>query len=336
PATLLALARTADSRRDRLIRDIHDGTLDGELPIERVVRSALKTQLKKDPACARRLETIIKSTDALYPRDIWRLGFIAHWTGGTMGLYRSLLPRYYGDVPTRDIGLIASEGRMSIPLADNSAAGVLAVTSQFFEFIPADEYGADRPTVLRCHELEADGEYFLLLTNSCGLFRYDIGDRIRVTGWLGRAPVIEFLSRDAHTASMCGEKLTENQTVLAMRDASSPGDAIVEFVLAPQWAEVPWYRLYVERPTTDLADRFDEALRRVSVEYESKRKSLRLGPVEVVALPSGAMAERDRRLRAERQRTSEQFKHQYLLSQPGMDADLARLASHPAPALLPS
>ncbi|HUN80798.1 MAG TPA: GH3 auxin-responsive promoter family protein, partial [Phycisphaerae bacterium] len=47
PATLLALARTADSRRDRLIRDIHDGTLDGELPIERVVRSALKTQLKK-------------------------------------------------------------------------------------------------------------------------------------------------------------------------------------------------------------------------------------------------------------------------------------------------
>ena len=33
PATLLVLARTADDHRERLIRDIHDGTLTPEMPV---------------------------------------------------------------------------------------------------------------------------------------------------------------------------------------------------------------------------------------------------------------------------------------------------------------
>ena len=44
----------------------------------------------------------------------------------------------------------------------------------------------------------------------------DLGDRVRVTGRLGQAPLIEFLSRDAHTSSLAGEKLTEDQVVQAV------------------------------------------------------------------------------------------------------------------------
>ena len=325
PATLLALARIGHEARDRIIRDIHDGTLDEALEIDAPVRSALRPVLKPDPLCARRLEKIVQSTGTLYPKDYWRLGFIAHWTGGTMGLYRSLFPKYFGDVPVRDIGLIASEGRMSIPMEDDTAGGVLAVSSQFFEFIPAAEYGGDRPTALRCHELSEGQDYFVVLTNASGLFRYDLGDRVRVTGRRAPAPVIEFLSRDAHTSSMAGEKLTEDQVVLAMREACAGRTTIIDFVVAPQWAERPWYRVYVERGAGDFAERFDAALCRISLEYESKRQSLRLGPVELVELPAGALSDRDRRLRAQRERTAEQFKHQYLLAAPGRDADLAKL-----------
>ncbi|HKQ49490.1 MAG TPA: GH3 auxin-responsive promoter family protein [Phycisphaerae bacterium] len=330
PATLLLLAKTGDEHREQLIRDIHDGTLSASMAVDGGIRAALHSRLEPDPDCARRLETIVAKHGALYPKHYWRLGYVAHWTGGTMGLYRDQFPRYFGDVPARDIGLIASEGRMSIPVDDHTPAGILAVTSQFFEFIPASEYGGSNPTVVRSHELTIDEEYFIVLTNASGLYRYDLGDRIRVVRRVGEAPLIEFLSRDAHSSSMAGEKLTEDQVVAAMEAASPATGKIVDFVLAPRWADPPYYRLYVEsasvRAEAALARRVDEALSKINLEYGSKRATLRLGEVETVGLPAGALAQRDMELRRARSGTSEQFKHQYLLSRPELDGDLAQLA----------
>jgi hypothetical protein len=333
PSTLILLAKTADAHKERLIRDIHAGTLWDELPVSSEIRSALRPRLAPQPDAARRLERLASASGSLYPKDYWRLDFLAHWTGGTMGLYRSQIPRYFGDVPVRDIGLIASEGRMSIPLTDESASGVLAITSHFYEFIPAEEYGNASPTVLRMHELQEGREYFLLLTNASGLFRYDIGDRVRVTGWQGQAPMIEFLSRDAHTSSLTGEKLTEHQVVLAMQSVCGKmTDRVVEFVVSPRWGEPPRYRLYVEqgmaRQHAGLAERLDQALCGVNGEYASKRSTLRLGQVEMCPLPAGTLTRRDEVLRRSRSRTSEQFKHQYLLAAPGQDGELAECAQN--------
>lgn len=341
PATLLLLARTANEHCGQMIRDIRDGTLSKDMPVAEDIRAKLTPRLRPDPACARRLERIIAEQGAMYPKDYWNLSFRAHWCGGTMGLYESQFPHYYGRVPARDIGLIASEGRMSIPIEDGTASGILAICNQFFEFIPAEEYEAagdsgtalDRGiTTLRSRELREGEEYFLVLTNGGGLYRYDMGDRVRVTGWLGQAPLIEFLSRDAHTASMAGEKLTEDQVVMAMRkvcDAS--GTPVENFVLAPRWGEVPRYRLYVEAGVARRMDRLgkelDSALGAVNVEYASKRSSLRLEAVELVELADGALAQRDEALRRRRASTSEQFKHQYLLPRPEMDGDLEQVPS---------
>ncbi|GJQ25477.1 MAG: hypothetical protein HBSAPP02_05090 [Phycisphaerae bacterium] len=345
PATLIALARTANDRRAQLIRDVHDGKLDESLPIPNNVRAVLWDRLKPDKPRARELESLAARHDALLPQHYWRLSFLAHWTGGTMGLYRPQIRRWFGETPVRDIGLIASEGRMSIPIADETASGVLAVTSQFFEFIPADQYGRARPDTLLGHALQVGDEYFVVLTNAGGLYRYDLGDRVRVTGFLGEAPMIEFLSRDAHTCSLTGEKLTEHQVVAAMQSlviesrasarAAAHEHLNADFIVAPVWGEAPHYRLFVEEnaiglhaatpiDAIDLAARFDAALCKQNFEYDSKRASLRLGPVQVVVLPPGTIARRDAALRAKRSHTSEQFKHQYLLTRPGDDDDLHR------------
>lgn len=327
PSTLMLLAKTADDHKAQLIRDLRDGTLWSEIPVPDEIRDALRPRLAAQPDAAARLERIASKSGTLYPKDYWRMDFLAHWTGGTMGLHRSQMPRYFGDVPVRDIGLIASEGRMSIPLSNETASGVLSITSHFFEFIPVEAYGTEKPTVLRMHEVREGEEYFLLLTNASGLYRYDIGDRVRVTGRMGQAPMIEFLSRDAHTSSLTGEKLTEHQAVLAMQQVcGEQPDRIAEFVLAPCWGEPPCYRLYVEqfaaRCVERLAEKLDRALCSVNGEYASKRETLRLGPVELCPLPDGFLARRDQELRRARSRTSEQFKHQYLLASPGKDMDL--------------
>ncbi len=67
-------------------------------------------------------------TGRLIPAEAWpNLRVISCWKGGTMPLYLRKLPEYFGDVPVRDLGYMASEGRGSTPLVNSGAAGVLNV-----------------------------------------------------------------------------------------------------------------------------------------------------------------------------------------------------------------
>ncbi len=337
PATLLRLARTADERAEQLIRDVRDGTLDSALEMPGGIRAALTARLAPRPDVARRLEEIVERTGRLRPRDFWNLGFLANWTGGTMGLYLRDLPEYFGDVPVRDIGLIASEGRMSIPVEDGTPAGILNVADNFYEFIPADEYGKPEPTVLRSHELEVGGEYFILLTTSAGFYRYDLGDRVRVTGYCDEAPLIEFLHKGVHASSLTGEKLTEQQVVMAFDAVAGAAQCGRNFVVAPQWADPPHYRLHLEAGQLDdgqcarLAEGFDRQLATINVEYASKRTSGRLGQVKVNRTPTGWLTQRDQDIAARQRASNEQYKHCYLLSEVDADADFPRGAGPAAP-----
>lgn len=324
PATQLRLARSMDDHAKRLIRDVGEGTLNppGEMP--GALHAALCARLAPDPPAARRLADIAARTGRLLPRDVWRLGFLANWMGGTMGLYLRDFPEYFGSTPVRDVGLIASEGRISIPVEDGTPAGLLNVPDNFYEFVPADEYGSGQPTVLRSHELACGAEYFVLLTTSAGLYRYDIGDRVRVTGHVGETPIIEFLHKGVHASSLAGEKLTEQQAVLAFAALGAVA-AARQFVLAPCWSRPPYYRLHLELDAADpesgegIACAFDAQLQALNVEYASKRASGRLGPVALNWVPKGFLAERDRRIAQNQRAANEQFKHCYLLSE--VDAD---------------
>jgi len=61
----------------------------------------------------------------------------------------------------RDVGLIASEGRMTIPMSDNTPSGVLDITTHYFEFIPEEEADKPNPTVLAAHEVQPGKNYFI-------------------------------------------------------------------------------------------------------------------------------------------------------------------------------
>ncbi len=80
--------------------------------------------------------------------------------------------------------------------------------------------GEEITLALRAHELEVGCEYFVLLTTSAGLYRYQLGDLVRVVGRVNAAPLIEFLNKGEHTCSLAGEKLTEHQVILAMDAAA--------------------------------------------------------------------------------------------------------------------
>ena len=113
-----------------LIRDIADGMLCRELEISPALRDELEPLLRRDPRKARELEAIVRRTGTLYPRDVWAPDglLIGTWTGGSVGPYLRQLPQFYGDAIIRDLGLVASEGRFTIPVRDETSSGVLDIT----------------------------------------------------------------------------------------------------------------------------------------------------------------------------------------------------------------
>jgi len=321
PATLIQMARVANEHSEALIRDIHDGTLSGEMVPDVALRQALARRLRPDPCRAAELTELRDRLGALRPRDYWKLEFLACWTGGSLSHYLPRLADWWGALPVRDIGLLASEGRVSIPLEDNTPIGVLDVTSAVFEFIPANEADREHPTTLWWKELEIGQEYAVVLSNTTGLLRYRLDDVVRVHGTLRQAPLVEFRYRAGRVASVAGEKLTENQVVAAaMKAWQRLGLSGFDFVLAPCWDDPPYYRLNAPPPADDsIAQAMDELLAKQNEEYASRRKSGRLGPLRVRVVTSETLQAMQQRLLKDRRSLAEQYKPPALLTNPGDD-----------------
>jgi hypothetical protein len=324
PSTLVQFARTLDDEKESLIRDLRDGTLREDLEIPPDVRAWLYHRLSKDPKRAAELDRAANRLGRLYPTEVWPVEgtVINTWTGGSMGPYLRQLPQYYGTPPIRDLGLLASEGRMTIPLQGGTASGVLDIWSHYFEFVPEGEIDSTQPTVLGAHELSEGKSYFIIPTTAYGLYRYHISDLVRVTGFYGKTPLVEFLGKGHRFANMTGEKLSEYHVTKAMdavvKQVSQPVRA---YSLAPIWDEArPYYGLFLEEPDASneamlrqFLVELDRQLGEENVEYAAKRDSGRLGPTKAMLIPAGTWAAWDHSRLAAMGGSPEQYKHPCLI-----------------------
>lgn len=328
PSTILGIARLGDREKETLIRDLYDGRIDSKWAIPDDIRQALRLRAGiRRKGASRRLEAIVNRTGRLLPRDYWpNLEFLSNWMGGTMGAYLQGYPEIFGEKPVRDVGLIASEGRMTIPIEDGSPAGILDIRHHYFEFIPEDQGDSENPETVEAADLIEGRNYFILLTTAGGLYRYNIFDLVRCVGFHGRAPIIEFLNKGAHFSSLTGEKISEHQVIAAVSEAQRAlGLRLKSYLLLPVWGDPPSYGLLVE--TSDLPDRqtgdrlaeaVEKALRELNVEYAAKRDSLRLDPVRVIRARDGAWSDFQKRRLAQSGGTVEQYKQPHLV--PDVDA----------------
>jgi hypothetical protein len=307
PSSLLLLAEKMGVLADALIDDIRRGSINPEyLPED--ASPKLGARLEADPRRADELASVVRQSGRLTPLEAWpNLRLLSCWKGGNMPLYLRKLPQHFGDVPVRDLGYMASEGRGATPLVNAGSGGVLNVTSHFFEFVREED--RDRPDAefLTAERLESDHEYFVYFTTSSGLYRYDINDIVRVVDFYRRAPVIQFVRKGQGISSITGEKLTESQVTAALLDVvDAHGFPVRHFTACVEWAEPPYYALYAELDDTMTADgcqRFvlemDRALSARNAEYEAKRESERLGPPVLKRVAPGTYEELRRRRVAE-------------------------------------
>lgn len=305
PATLVKLAKFGDAWRETIIRDVADGTLCDTFDVPATIRQQIDRHIRvPNRKRAKELEAIVDRTGRLLPKDYWPLSLVACWLGGTVGTESKYLSEYYGDVPRRDIGLLASEGRFSIPMQDGDTSGVLDISSHYYEFIPEEEMESAQPTILECHELKEGENYFLLLTTANGLYRYNIGDVVRCTGYVGKTPQVEFLSKGRRFSDLVGEKITEFQLTHAVSNVSDQmGLRISRFAAVPirPEREAAYYAIVIEEQHIgdhETAKRFldavDASLIECNYAYQIRRADRYLHSPRLVRIRTGGWSEFDR------------------------------------------
>ena len=316
PSSILQLMDKANEYSEDLIDDIRSGKLSSQQDVEPAIRQLVEKRLRPNPKRAAQLEAMRSRRDGrLVPGDYWPgLGLIGCWKGGTVGHYLEKFDPWFNPdgtrpVPVRDWGYLSSEARGSIPLSDEDSKGVLTVATNFFEFVAVDEVEAkpDNPEswpFLTVADLEMDGEYYIFVTTTSGLYRYDINDVIQVAGRYQQTPEIVFLRKGRGMTNITGEKLSVNQVIDGVQRAARASGLIPAHFKAEADTDRSCYILRVEfaghtgeEQQLAFLQEVDRYLKEVNIEYKAKRDSSRLGAPVMHVMREG-WYERGRRLLA--------------------------------------
>ena len=242
-----------------------------------------------------RLERIAASAQALPVTD-WApaIRTYACWTGGYVApflerLERRLPPPRFRRVPMYSM---STETIETIPDFRAGRVAFLPLAPEtLFEFL--ETAGPEEPgSLLAADELRPGSVYEMVVSHPFGLKRYRTGDLFRVEGFVAGLPDLRFLRRRGLGYSFTGEKLTGGQIGEALRELRAEygefaaGQAFTCFPSQPIGSKVPCYRLAAIRiegsareAPANLGGRFDELLAARNPEYESKRRSGRLGAI---------------------------------------------------------
>ena len=228
--------------------------------------------------------------DTAFFEEVWPdLQVISCWTHGPSEIYAQNLRRYFPTVEIQGKGLIATEAFVSLPFQDGLDP-VLAVTSHFFEF-----QHPDGETVSLAHELVDGHDYRVIVTTGGGLYRYPLGDRVRVTGSIQGAPCLRFLGREGNVSDLFGEKLQGSFVDSVVRRAlAQQGVAPSFFLLAPTRPDVSktGYALFLDAEGIPDAVRLARDLENglaESFHYDHCRRLGQLSQVRVFQIDHGAV-----------------------------------------------
>ncbi len=297
PSSLLLLADQLKEHANDLVADLCDGTVKSIYAPPAHLSAAFEKYLRPDREKAVQLERLLEQNGYLSPQILWpNLSALICWKGGPMSFYVERLPEFFGDIPVRDFGYMASEGRGSIPLSSDGAGGVVAVTSHFFEFVEEDDLDSTSPAFLTADQLQVGCRYYIYFTTNSGLYRYDINDLIEVVSMKENTPIIQFVRKGLGISSITGEKLTEEQVLVALKLAVRQLNLaeISHFTSEVELGFPPHYVCFAELNASlpesmknEFIRIFDHSLKMQNPEYADKRSTKRLGMPELRTLPSG-------------------------------------------------
>ena len=160
--------------------------------------------LRPNPERAERLRQLAREADDFIPKVYWpELRLALFWLSSSVGSYvEEVKPLLPSATKYMDVGYGSSEAKFNIPMRAGERSGALSIATAFYEFLPEE---GGKPVL--AHEVEEGKCYELIVTTWAGLYRYNMKDIVRVDGFVGRTPKIEFIRKSSELLNIAGEKI---------------------------------------------------------------------------------------------------------------------------------
>ena len=261
-----------------------------------------------DPGRSSALERLASYFGTLLPAHVWpNMQALCCWNTGISSLYMPRVAESFGpNVRVWPAPIAASEGPVALALDRHSTAGSPVVVGALQEFLDADEEYQGRGETLDLPDLEIGREYHVVLSHVGGLYRYALGDVVRVVDRVADVPRLEYAGRRTLSDSV-GERLRESYIIRALKSALLATGQEVNNVTChvdhgdqplPQYNVAVAPRQPMRAGEIDLlAAVFDRALRDLARGYREARALGRLGmPVFHVTAPDAFFREWQNRI----------------------------------------
>lgn len=243
------------------------------------------------------IKGVIDYTGASTIHDVWP-GLEVFFHGGiAFGPYREQYRRVTDPSRMRYLeNYNASEGFFAVQDDPADPAMLMLLDAgTFYEFIPLDELESATPKILPPWEVEAGKVYALVISNVNGLWRYAIGDTVKVES---TDPLkITVAGRTKHYINAFGEELMVHNADAAIEAVSRLTDtAVANYTAAPVYAgdhtrgRHQWLVEFSKAPESpeQWATMLDDELQRQNSDYQAKRTgSLFLDRLELIVVPAG-------------------------------------------------
>ncbi|CAM6025539.1 unnamed protein product, partial [Sphagnum balticum] len=235
--TVVGTVRLLQRCWPELCNDIRNGTLNQKVSDPATRKAVEQILMKGDPELASMIETQCSTHDwgHIIPR-IWpNMLSISCVLSGTMQQYVPALKHFAGHIPLISPLYAASECpviglNVQFNHPPDAIGYMIWPESAYFEFIPISgtpeahdlsNSTEDQPLQLvDAADVELGKEYEIVVTNVSGLYRYCVGDVLRVKGFRKKAPIFEFAQRKNVVLSIFTEKVDEEELQGVVNKAS--------------------------------------------------------------------------------------------------------------------
>ncbi|XP_047673321.1 GH3 domain-containing protein isoform X1 [Tachysurus fulvidraco] len=308
--------RLLEEHWEDLADDVESGRISSRIVLDAWLRSKLEKGMKPDPVRGDELRTAISKGFEGIALRLWpRLHLIHTVDSGPHQIYgESLRQHYCRGVPFYSPLYATTEGLIGVNLwpLQESRRYLLCPRSMFFEFLPEEHLDAQHGpntqntlSTLLMDEVKEGKNYELVVTNASGLFRYRLGDVVKVVTFHNQCPVVEFLYRLSETLNIRGEKVNEALFLAALKKAVTqwPGAKLVDYCCAESGilgdssgGAQPHYQVFLELSgvrnlTEEQRYKLDMSLQADCAIYKSFRIKGSVGQMRVQLVSKGAFQE---------------------------------------------
>lgn len=296
-SNILDLFRILEDNYEDLINDVRKGRINRKIKLDEETRRKLNGYLKPNAARADELEREFKTGFKGIIRKIWpNIVYIATVTGANFSIYDDKVNYYTDYLPIYSAAYAATEATIGINPYIEKIRYVIIPDTVFYEFIPFKEISKDNPETLLINELKVGERYEVVITNYAGLYRYRLGDIVKVVDYYNNSPEIEFLFRKNQVLNMVAEKTNEEQITSAIKKCMDRFNvSLVDFTTTPDNSITPGrYIFYCEfrenigsKDIKILEKQLDKELRKANLAYDRARNNKKLGKIKIVILKNG-------------------------------------------------